>query len=121
VSADDETGRYPHGGASFAAHGIAAGMVGVLAVMLVAGHHHSRAAVGAACLAAGVYFIAGAFSPMLRFGPVSRQRWEASHSRARRGVPRFNDRLVVAFDPYGRALNVVFGVVLVVYGLLRLV
>ena len=117
---DDESGRYPRGGAFFAAHSVAALVLGVSAALLVAGHHHSSTANGCFWLAGGAYLVGGGFSPLLRFGPVTRQRWRAAHARVRRGVPRFNDRLVVAFDPYGRALNFVLGGAAVVYGLLRL-
>lgn len=113
-------GRYPHGRVFFAAHGLAAGTLGVVAVLLVAGHHHSAYAVGLFWLAGGAYLLAGGVVPRLRFGPVSVQRWRAAHARVERGTPRFGDRAVVAFDPYGRALNILLGGSALVYGVLRL-
>jgi hypothetical protein len=117
---DEESGTYPHGRALFVAHGLGASVLGVIVAVLVAGRHHSSATAGVFWLCGGAYLIGGAFTPRLRFGPVSVLRWRAAHARVRRGVARFDDRLVVAFDPYGRALNVVFGGGAVVYGLLRL-
>jgi hypothetical protein len=117
---DDEIGGYPHGGAFFAAHSVVALTLGVTAVLLVAGHRHSSAAAGCFWVVGGAFLVAGGFSPTLRFGPVSRLRWQAAHSRVRRGAPRFSDRFVVAFDPYGRAFNVLLGSGFIVYGLLRL-
>jgi hypothetical protein len=117
---DDDVSTYPRRGAFFVAHSAAAGTLGVIAVLLIAGRHHSSSAVTFFWLGGGAYLIGGGFSQLLRFGPVTRQRWLAAHSRVRRGAPRFNDRLVVAFDPYGRALNFLLGGAAVVYGLLRL-
>jgi hypothetical protein len=116
----DEGGTYAHGRASFVAHGVAVAVLGVLAVLLIAGRRHTIASSGYFWLAFGIYLVGGAFTPRLRFGPVSRQRWLASHARVRRKAPQFGDRFVVRFDPFGRAFNFIAGAALIVYGVVRI-
>jgi hypothetical protein len=116
----DEVGSYAHGRASFLAHAVAVTIVGVVAAFLIAGHRHAIGSSGYFWLLLGGYLLGGAFTPRLSFGPTSRQRWLAARARVRRGAPQFGDRLVIRFDPLGRAFNLLLGGGLVVYALLRI-